>query len=173
MQFYHMCMFNKYEVLQTLVTTGIPFPCAHYHHCGYLGHEDFFFLIVLLCHLFLISSASVRSIPFLSIYCAHLCMKYSLHISNFLEWISSLFHPIVFLYFFALTTAEGFLISPWYSLEPCIQMGIFFLFPFLFASLFFTAICKAFSDSHFAFLHLFFLGMTLIPVSCSVMNLHP
>ena len=41
------------------------------------------------CHLFLISSASVRSIPkFLSFMCAHLCMKCSLGISNFLEEIS-------------------------------------------------------------------------------------
>ena len=42
------------------------------------------------CHLFLISSASVRSIPILVLYCAHLCRKYSLGISNFLEEISSL-----------------------------------------------------------------------------------
>ena len=52
------------------------------------------------CHLFLISSASVRSIFFL--YWAHLCMKYSLGITNFIEEISSLSHSIVFLYFFAL-----------------------------------------------------------------------
>ena len=39
-------------------------------------------------------------------------MKCSLGISNFLEEISSLFHSIVFLYFFALITEEGFLMSP-------------------------------------------------------------
>ena len=38
--------------------------------------------------------------------------------------------------------------------------------PLLFASLF-TAICKVSSDSHFAFLHFFFLGMVLIPVKSS------
>ena len=59
-------------------------------------------------------------------------MKYSLGISNFLEEISSLSNFIVFLYFFALITEEGFLISPCYSLELCIQMGIFFLFSFAF-----------------------------------------
>ena len=37
-------------------------------------------------------------------YCAHRCMKCSLDISNFLEEISSLYHSIVFLYFFALIT---------------------------------------------------------------------
>ena len=59
-------------------------------------------------------------------------MKCPLGISNFLEEISSLSHSIVFLYFFALTTKEGFLISPCYSLELCIQMGTCFLFFFAF-----------------------------------------
>ena len=43
------------------------------------------------CHLFLISSASVRSITISVLYCAHLCMKCSLGISNFLEEISNFF----------------------------------------------------------------------------------
>ena len=59
-------------------------------------------------------------------------MKCSLGISNFLEEISSLSHSIVFLYFFALISEEGFLISPCYSLELCVQMGISFLFSFAF-----------------------------------------
>ena len=59
-------------------------------------------------------------------------MKCSLGISNFLEEISSLSHSVVFLYFFALITEEGFLISPCYSLELYIQMGISFLFSFAF-----------------------------------------
>ena len=49
-------------------------------------------------------------------------MKCSLGISDFLEEIPSLSHSVVFLYFFALISEEGFLISPWYSLELCIQM---------------------------------------------------
>ena len=51
-------------------------------------------------------------------------MKFTLGILNFLEEVSSLFHSIVFLYFFVLITEEGFLISPYYSLELCIQTGI-------------------------------------------------
>ena len=58
-------------------------------------------------------------------------MKYSLGISNFLEEISSLSYS-VFLYFFALITEEGFLISPCYALELCIQKGLSFLFSFVF-----------------------------------------
>ena len=84
------------------------------------------------------------------------------------EEISSLSHCIVFLYFFALIAKEGFLISSCYSLELCIQMGMSFLSPLLFASLLFTAICKASSDKHFAILHFFFLGMVLIPASCTM-----
>ena len=84
------------------------------------------------------------------------------------EEISSLYNSIVFLYFFALITEESFLISPCCSLELCIQMGLSFLFSFAsLASLLFTVICKASSDSHFAFLHFFSLEMVLIPVSCT------
>ena len=79
----------------------------------------------------------------------------SLGISDFLDEISSLSHSVVFHYFFALITEEDFLIAPCYSLELCIQMLISFLFSFVFASLLFTAICKASPDSHFAFLHFF------------------
>ena len=46
--------------------------------------------------------------------------------------------------------------------------------PFPFASLLFSAICKATSDSYFAFLHFFFLGNGLDPcLLYNVMNLHP
>ena len=62
----------------------------------------------------------------------HLSMKCSLGISNFLKEISSLSHSVVFLYFFALITEEGFLIPPCSSLEICIQMDISFLFSFAF-----------------------------------------
>ena len=50
-------------------------------------------------------------------YDAHLCMKHSVGISNFLEEISRLSHSFVFLYFFALVAEEGFFISSCYSLE--------------------------------------------------------
>ena len=42
--------------------------------------------------------------------------------------------------------------------------------PLPLASLLFSALCKASSDNHFSFLHLFFfcLGMVLIPASCTM-----
>ena len=120
------------------------------------------------CHLFLISSASVRFTPFLSFIVLYFIYVWNIPLVSlkFLEDISSLSHSIVFLYFFALFTEEGFLISPCYSLERCIQMDVSFLFSCAFhLPFFFTAICKASSDNHFAFLHFFFLGMVLINVS--------
>ena len=77
--------------------------------------------------LFLISFASARSLPFLALLSPS-CVKCSLGISDFLEEISSLSHSVIFLYFFALISEEGFLISPCYSLDLCIQMGISLLF---------------------------------------------
>ena len=100
--------------------------------------------------------------------CAHLCMKYSLGISFFLEEISILSYSIVFLYFFALITEEGFLFSSCYSLELCIQMGLSFLFSFSFSFSFFLSYVKASSDNHFASLYLFLLGIFLITVSCTI-----
>ena len=89
-------------------------------------------------------------------------------ISNFLEEIPSLSYSIVFLYFFSLITEEGFLMSPCYSLELYIQMGISFLFSFAFHFSSFQAICKASSDSHFAFCISFPWGWSwsLSPVQC-------
>ena len=63
-------------------------------------------------------------------------------------------------------TEEGFLISPCFSLELCIQMGISFLFSLPLASLLFSAICKVSSENCFAFLHFFFFRMGLITSSC-------
>ena len=61
------------------------------------------------CHLFLISSASVRSIPFLSFIEFIFAWNVPLVSLNFPEEISSLSHSVVFLYFFALFAKEGFL----------------------------------------------------------------
>ena len=85
-------------------------------------------------------------------------MKCSLGISNFLEAISTLSHSTVSLYVSTLIAEEGFLISPCYSLELCIQLCISFFFFLPLASLLFSAICMASSDNHFAFLHFWGAG---------------
>ena len=111
------------------------------------------------CHLFFISSTSV-------LYCAYLCKKCSLDISNFLEEISSPSHSIVFFYFFALITEEDFLISPCYLWNSAFKLVYLSFSTLPFASLFFTAIYKASSVSHFA-LFISFSWVVLIPASCT------
>ena len=87
-----------------------------------------------------------------------------LGISDFLKEISSLSPSIVFLYFFALITEEGFLISPCYSLELCIQMGISFLFSFAFH--FFSQLFVRSPQT--IILHFFFLEMILVTTSYTI-----
>ena len=122
------------------------------------------------CHLFLISCTSARSIPFV-LYWAHLCMKCSLGISDFLEEISSLSYSVVFLCLCQSLrkTFLSLLAIPWNS---SFKWEYLSFSPLLFTSLF-TAICKASSDNHFAFLHFFSMGMVLIPVSCTLWALIP
>ena len=92
-------------------------------------------------------------------------MKCSLSTSNFLEEI------LVFLILlFSSISLHGSLRKAflsllailWNSAFRCLYLSFS---PLLFTSLLFTAICKASSDDHFAFLHFFFLGMVLIPAS--------
>ena len=112
------------------------------------------------CNLFLISSASVRSLLFLSFILLILAYNVLLMSPIFL----TLSHSIIFLYFFAFFIEEGLLISLFSFLELCIQLGIS---PCLLL-LFFSVFCKASSDSHFAFLHFFFMELlwSLPPVQC-------
>src|SRR5574337_942278 len=106
-------------------------------------------MIILVVKIFFVQFFCVFLPPLLNIFCfcwvhtisvlyrAHLCMKCSLSISNFLEEISSLSHSVVFLYFFALIAEEGFLISLCYFLELCIQMSISLFFSFSFFLVYF------------------------------------
>ena len=116
-------------------------------------------------HLFLISSASVRSIPFLS----------------FIEPIFARNVPLVSLIFLKRSLAFSILLFSSISLHWSLRKAFLFLLailwnsvftwvylcfsPLPFTSLLFTAICKPSSDNHFAFLHFFFLGLVLIPAS--------
>ena len=110
------------------------------------------------CHLFL-SSAAVRSISFLFFIVPFFSWNVS-SVANFLEEISSLSHSIVFLYLhWSLRKALLSLLAVLWNSSPL---------PF--ASLLFSAICKASSGNHFAFLHFFFLGMVLITTSCTMLR---
>ena len=90
-------------------------------------------------------------------------MKCSLGMSNFLEEISSLSHSIFFVYFFALITEEGFLISPCYSLECFIQMGYIFPFLLCFLLLFFSQLFVSPPKTAILLFSFLFLGDGLDP----------
>ena len=102
------------------------------------------------------------------LYCAHLCMKFPLVSRIFLK--RSLVFPIlfVFLYFFALITEKGFLISLSVLWNSAFKWVYLSFSPLPFASLLFIAARKASSDNHFAFLLFFLLGMVLITASCTM-----
>ena len=118
------------------------------------------------CQLFLISSASVRSIPFLS--CIVPIFAWSVPLVLLTDLKRSLVFPIL------LFSCISYIISPCYSLELCIQMDISFLFSFALVSLLFSAICKASSDNHDAFFAFLFLGDDFDHhLLYNVMNLHP
>ena len=113
------------------------------------------------CYLFLISSASVRSKPFV-FYCAHLGMKCSLGISNFLGEISSLSHSIGSLYFFVLVSFLSLLAI----LGTLHSNGCIFHFLLCLSRLFFSQLFIRPPQTTFAFFHFFFLGMVLVTASC-------
>ena len=117
------------------------------------------------CHVFLISSASVRSIPFLSFVKPIFAWNIPLVSQIFLK--KSLVFPILF---FSSISLHWSLKKAFLSLLAILWNSVFkwvylSFSPLLFTSLRFIAICKVSSDSHFAFLHFFSMRMVLIPVS--------
>ena len=107
------------------------------------------------CH-FLISSASVRSIPFLSFIVPIFVWNVPLISLIFLK--RSRVFPILL---FSSISLHWSLRKTFLSLLDIFWNFAFrwlyiYFSPLLFTSLLFTAICKASSDSHFAFLHFFF-----------------
>ena len=119
------------------------------------------------CH-FLISSASVRSIPFLSFIVPIFAWNVPLIALIFMK--RSLVFPI------PLFSSVPLHCSPRKAFLSLLAVlwnssfrWVYLCFPPLpFTSLVFSAICKASSDSYFAFLLFFFLGMVLITASCTV-----
>ena len=87
----HLTLHSRMSGSSWMITSWLPKSLRSFLYSSYVYSYP----------LFLISSVSVRSIPFLSFIVPIFAWKYSLGISNFLKEISSLSHSIVFLYFFA------------------------------------------------------------------------
>ena len=141
------------------------------HHHGFPGHYDFFlYSSVYSCCLFLISSASVTSLPFLSFIMSILAWNVPLISSIFLT--ISLVFPIPLFSYISLHCSfkKGFLsllTIQWNSAFSWVYLS---LSPLPFGSLLSLALCKASSDNHFAFLHLFFLGIVFVTASYTVLG---
>ena len=120
------------------------------------------------CHLFLISSVSVRSIPLLSFIEPIFAWNVPL-----VSLISLKRSPVLHILLFSSISFHWSLRKAFLSLLAILWnyafKWVYLSFsPLLFVSLLYTAICKASPDSHFAFLHFFSMGMVLIPVSCTM-----
>ena len=119
------------------------------------------------CHLYLISSASFRSIPFLSFIVPIFASNVPLVSLIFSKRniLRSLVLPI--LLFFSVSFHWS-LRKAFFFLLAILWNWVYLSFSPLPFSFLFHSYCKASSDNHFAFLHFFFLGMVLIPASCTV-----
>ena len=112
-------------------------------------------------HLFLISSASIMSLLFLSFDVIIFGWNVHLILSVFLK--KSLVLP--FLLFSSMSLhcslkkALSLLATLWNSVFSCMYLSLSLL---LFTSLLSSTICKASSDNHFVFLHFFYLRIVLI-----------
>ena len=130
--------------------------------------RSFLYSSVYSCHLFLISYASVKSIPFLSFIEPNFAWNVPLLCLILLK--RSLVFPIQLFPSISLQWAPrkaflSLLAILWNSAFKWVYLSFS---PLPLASLLFSAICKASSDNHFAFLHFFFLGMVLITASCTM-----
>ena len=124
----------------------------------------FLYNSVYFCHV-LIPSASVSSIPYMSFIVPIFAWNIPLVSLNFLKEISSF--PFCCFPLFLCTVHWGRL-----SCLLAVLWNSAFRWLYLsssFTSLLYSAICKASSDNHFAFLHFFFLGMDLITTSYTVL----
>ena len=120
------------------------------------------------CHLSLVTFASVRSIPFLSFIVPIFAWNVPLVSLIFLKRL-----PVFPILFFSSVSLHWSLRKAFLSLLALLWNSVFkwvyvSFSPLPLASLLFSAICKASSDNHFAFLHFFFLGMVLITASYTV-----
>ena len=134
--------------------------------------RDFIFIFsVYSCHVLLISSASVRAIPFLSfivpIFTGNVPLVCLIFLKRSLVFPVLLFSSI-YLHWLLRKAFLSLLDILWNSAFKWVYLSLSPILSLLFASLLFTAICKASSDSHFAFLHFFSMGMVLIPVCCTM-----
>jgi len=117
------------------------------------------------CHLFFISSASVRFVQFLSFIVSIFAWNVPLVSLIFLK------RPLVFpILLFSSISLHWSLRKAFLFLIATLWNSVFgWIISFLFSFAFCFSYFKASSDNHFAFFHFFFLGMVLIMASCTML----
>jgi len=124
------------------------------------------------CHLFLISSTSLRFLPFLSFVVPIFAWNVPL-VYNFLEEVSSLSHSIVFFYFFGLFTKESFLFSPWYTWNSAFRW-VYLSFLLCILCLFFSQLFIRTPKTTICLFTFLFLGHVFVHhIVYNDANLHP
>ena len=120
------------------------------------------------CYLFLISSASISFIPFLSsivpIFVWNVLLLSLIFLKRSLVFPILLFSSI-FLHWSLRKSFLSLLAILWTSVFKWVYLSFF---PLPFTSLLFIAVCKASSEIILPFLHFFFLRMVLITASCTM-----
>ena len=121
-------------------------------------------------HLFLISSLSIKPLPFLSFIVPMCGQNAPLMVPIFLEgslvFPLFLFFPSIIKHYSLKKAFLSLLVILWNSTFNCMYLS---LSPLLFASLHSPALCKASSDSHFAFLLFFFFAILLFTASSTLL----
>ena len=122
------------------------------------------------CHLFLISSASIRPLPFLSFIVPVFAWNVTLMSPVFLKR-PLVFSLLLFHSFFSLFIEEGLLASPCYSLELCIVRYAFLFLP-CFLLLFFSQLfVRPPQITTLPSCISFIFGMVLVSASCTVLQI--
>ena len=117
------------------------------------------------CYVFLISPASIRSIQFLLFIVP--IFEWNVPLVSLIFLKRSLVFPILFFPSISLhwSLRQASLSLPAILWNSAFQWVYLYFSPFPLASHLFSTILKASSENHFAFMHLFFLGMVLITAS--------
>ena len=138
----------------TIVVTGVI-------HIFLYGSSVYF------CHLLLISSASHRSLVFLSVLCLCLHEMLKTDLSNFHEEISSLSHCIIFFCLYTVHFRRSSILSLLFSIT---LHSVRYIFPFLpcLSLLFFPQLFVRPPQTTTMLLH-FFFGMVLVIASCTML----
>ena len=120
------------------------------------------------CHPFLISSVSVRSLPFL--FFTVPIFAWNIPLASLIFLKRSLVYPNLLLSSISLhwSLRKSFLSLLAILWNSAFKWEYLSFSPLSWASLLSTAIFKASSDNHYVFLNFFSLGMILIPASCTI-----